>query len=147
MGISFFTIWLLTTPQICPKIIKITEIGLKFCQTQNKPSKVYLRFLIACPSGKILPNQVTLVANRANVSFIGATVVRITSSTKNRIPSTIYLERDEDSTTLAQVVGWARLGWSAYHLGPMWWGLYDKMHAVASNSRDPRFESSLQQNL
>ena len=43
------TIWIeyfslfgnLTTTKISPKFIKIDNVGLKFCQTQNKPSKVF----------------------------------------------------------------------------------------------------------
>ena len=36
-------------------------MDLKFCQTQNKASKVCLRFLKVCPSGEISPNLVTLI--------------------------------------------------------------------------------------
>ena len=40
----FLIIWLLTTAQTCPKFVKIANVGLKFCQKQNKQSKVCLRF-------------------------------------------------------------------------------------------------------
>ena len=37
-----------------PGMAHFKKTGLKFCQTQHKPSKV-------CPSGEIFPNLVTLV--------------------------------------------------------------------------------------
>ena len=43
--------------------LKNAKVGLRFYQTQNKPSKVSLRFFKVCPSGKISPNLVTLNAN------------------------------------------------------------------------------------
>ena len=57
MARLLFIIWLLTTTQICPKIIKIAMVGLKFCQTQNKPSKDFLKF---AQVAKKSPNLVTL---------------------------------------------------------------------------------------
>ena len=60
MARLFFIIWLLTAAQICQKFMKISKVGLTFCQTQNKPSKVCLRFLKVCPRAKISPNLVTL---------------------------------------------------------------------------------------
>ena len=45
MARLFFIIWLLTTTQICPKLIKFGKVRLKFYQTQNKHSKVCLGFL------------------------------------------------------------------------------------------------------
>ena len=41
-------------------MIEIAKASLPFYQTQNKLSKVCLRFLKVCPSGTILPNLVTL---------------------------------------------------------------------------------------
>ena len=54
-------VWLFTTAEICPKLIKFAKVGSKFCQTKNKPSKVCLDFLNVCPSGEISPNLPTLV--------------------------------------------------------------------------------------
>ena len=56
MARLFFIIWLLTTTQICPKLIKFGKVRLKFCQTQNKHSKVCLRFFKVCPSYEISSN-------------------------------------------------------------------------------------------
>ena len=55
-----FIIWPLTTIQICQKMIKTAKVGLKFCQTENKPSKFCLGVFKVCPSGVISPNLVTL---------------------------------------------------------------------------------------
>ena len=49
----------LTTTQICPKIINVAKVCLKFYQTQNEPSRVCLRFNKVCPSDEIWPNLVT----------------------------------------------------------------------------------------
>ena len=43
---------------------KVANVGSKFCQTLNKPSKVCKRFLKVCPSSKISPNLVTLFGGR-----------------------------------------------------------------------------------
>ena len=56
MARLFFIIWIPTTSDF----MKSGRSGFKFCQTLNKPSKVCLRFIKVCPSGKISPGLVTL---------------------------------------------------------------------------------------
>ena len=65
MARIFFIIWLLTTVQICQKLIN-------FSQTRNIPSKVCLRILKVCPRGKIWPNLVTLSHVQLSVKMIRA---------------------------------------------------------------------------
>ena len=68
MARLFLIIWLLTTDKICPKCTKIAKEGYKFCQTQNKYSKVCQRCVKVCPVGEILPNLVTLAgSNKSNM--------------------------------------------------------------------------------
>ena len=59
MARLFFLIWLLTTVQFSPKLIK--KIATASSMFLPKPSKVCLWFLKVCPSVEISPNMVTLV--------------------------------------------------------------------------------------
>ena len=53
MAILFFNIWPCTTLKSCPKSLQFFQSRLKICQTLNKPSFIWQKFIKCCQSGEI----------------------------------------------------------------------------------------------
>ena len=62
--IIFFKIRSFSTLKSCPNYTHFAKVGSKFCQTLNKPSTIWQRFIKFCRSGEISPILVTLVSIR-----------------------------------------------------------------------------------